>query len=181
MTVQSTLRRTLLTGAATAAALVVLLPQPALAGGMDVIEVRAYEPVAINDQWVMGLLPEGNQNYVVSSPASFEADLDAARNYPGSDIRPESISAGVYGEDGEIVLVEGSWRLAGGVPFIEVTPEGQDWGYGAQPVVLEDGEGWGTYYFDPAAWPLEGVGTYTVTASDADGHVFDEIEVSLGF
>ncbi|MFE1360863.1 hypothetical protein [Streptomyces harbinensis] len=181
MTVQSTLRRTLLTGAATAAALVVLLPQTAQAGGMDVIEVQPYERVEINDQWVMGLLPEGNQNYVVSSPASFDAHIEAAKNYPGSDILPDSISAGVYGEDGEIHLLEGSWRLADGVPFIQVTPEGQDWGYGAQPVVLEDEEGWGTYYFDPAVWQIEGVDTYTITASDADGEVFDEIEVSLGF
>ncbi|MDT0270654.1 hypothetical protein RM844_30715 [Streptomyces sp. DSM 44915] len=179
MTAKTTLKRALLTSAASAAALVVLLPGGAQAGGMDLIETQPYEPVVINDDFVMGLLPEGEQNYVVSTPGSFDADIEAAKGYPGSNILPNSISAGVYGSDGEIILLEGSWRLDEGVPFIAVTPEGQDWGYGAQPVALEDEDGWGTYYFDPAAWEIAGVDSYTITASDADGQVFDEIEVSL--
>jgi hypothetical protein len=181
MTGQSTLKRTLLTGAAAAAAMVVLLPQGAQAGGMDLIETRPYERVVINDDFVMGLLPEGDQNYVVSTPESFDADVEAAKQYPGSSIRPNSVGAGIYGEDDEIVLIEGVWRLDEGVPFIAVTPEGQDWGYGAQPVALKNEDGWGTFYFDPAAWEIEGVDTYTITASDADGEVFSEFEVSLGF
>ncbi|MFE0691293.1 hypothetical protein ACWGNE_26755 [Streptomyces xiamenensis] len=181
MTGTTTLRRALLTGAATTAALVVLFPQAAQAGGMDPVEVLPYERVVINDQFVMGLLPEGEQNYVVSSPDSFDEDVEAAKGYPGTSINPNSISAGVYGVDGEIILLEGAWRLDEGVPFIAVTPEGQDWGYGAQPVVLEEADGWGTYYFDPARWAVDGVDTYTITASGPDGEVFDEIEVSLGF
>ncbi|WP_062212919.1 hypothetical protein [Streptomyces sp. NBRC 109706] len=181
MTGHATLRRALLTGAAAAAAMVVLLPQGAQAGGMDLIEVEPYERVEINDAYVMGLLPEGDQNYVVSSPEWFDEDIEAAKGYPGSSILPNSIGVGVHGEDGEIVLVEGVWRLDEGVPFIAVVPEGQDWGYGAQPVALEDEDGWGTFYFDPSAWDIEGVSAYTITATDTDGRVFDEVEVSLDF
>ncbi|TDC26494.1 hypothetical protein E1265_04200 [Streptomyces sp. 8K308] len=178
MTGQPTLKRALFSGAA-AAAIVVLLPQGAQAGGMDLIEVRPYERVVINDDFVMGLLPEGDQNYVVSSPEYFDEDIEAAKHYPGSGIRPNSVGAGIYGEDGEITLIEGVWRLDEGVPFIAVTPEGQDWGYGAQPVALKNEDGWGTFYFDPARWEIDGVDTYTITATDADGEVFSEFEVSL--
>ncbi len=181
MTGQPTLRRALLTGAAAAAALVVLLPQGAQAGGMDLIEVRPYERVEINDDFVMGLLPEGDQNYVVSSPEHYEEDIEAAKNYPGSNIAPDSVAAGIYGEDGEIVLIEGVWRMDEGLPFIAVTPEGQDWGYGAQPVALKNEDDWGTFYFDPAAWEIDGVDSYTITATDPDGEVFSEFEVSLDF
>ncbi|ONK12976.1 hypothetical protein [Streptomyces sp. MP131-18] len=179
MTGKLTLRRAVLTGAAAAAAMVVLLPQGAQAGGMDLIEAQPYERVEINDSFVMGLLPEGNQNYVVSSPEQFDESVEAAKQYPGSNIRPNSISAGMYGEDGEIVLIEGAWRLDEGVPFISVTPEGQDWGYGAHPVALENEDGWGTFYFDPTHWEIEGVDTYTITASNGYGEVFSELEVSL--
>ncbi|UED87463.1 hypothetical protein [Streptomyces profundus] len=181
MTGHKTLRRAVLAGTAAAAAMVVLLPQGAQAGGMDLIEVDPYEAVVINDAFVMGLLPEGDQNYVVSSPDSFDENVEAAKGFPGSQILPDSIGVGVYGEDDEIILIEGVWRLDEGVPFITVTPEGQDWGYGAQPVALEDEDGWGTFYFDPAAWDVVGVDSYTITASDADGEVFDELEVSLNF
>ncbi|ARQ71042.1 hypothetical protein [Streptomyces marincola] len=180
MTGQSIIKRALFTGAAATAALVVLLPQGAQAGGMDLVEVAPYERVEINDDFVMGLLPEGEQNYVVSSPASFDENVEAAKQYPGSSIRPNSLGAGIHGQDGEIVLVEGVWRLDEGVPHIAVTPEGQDWGYGAQPVALEDENGWGAFYFDPAAWEIDGVDSYTITASDEDGEVFSELEVSLG-
>ncbi|WP_049568446.1 hypothetical protein [Streptomyces sp. SBT349] len=179
MTGQLTLKRALLTGAAGAAAMVLLFPQGAQAGGMDLIEVRPYQRVVINDDFVMGLLPEGNQNYVVTSPAFFDEDIEAAKGYPGSNIRPNSVGAGIHGEDGEIVLIEGVWRLDEGLPFIAVTPEGQDWGYGAQPVALKNEDGWGTFYFDPAEWEIDGVDTYTITATGTDGEVFSEFEVSL--
>ncbi|WP_129843503.1 hypothetical protein [Streptomyces sp. RFCAC02] len=181
MTGHSSLKRSLITGAAAAAAVVLLLPQGAQAGGMDLIEAQPYERVEINDHFVMGLLPEGEQNYVVSSPGSFDEDIEAAKGYPGSSIRPDSVSAGVHGEDGGIVLIEGVWRLDEGVPFITVTPEGQSWGYGAQPVVLENEDGWGTFYFDPAQWGVEGVDTYTIEATDGYGEVITEFEVSVGF
>ncbi|RKN38506.1 hypothetical protein [Streptomyces hoynatensis] len=179
MTGKSTLRRALFTGAAATTAMVVFLPQAAQAGGMDLIEVRPYERVVINDRFVMGLLPEGEQNYVVTSPEYYDEEIEAAKSYPGSSIRPNSVGAGVYGEDGEIVLIEGVWRLDEGVPFIAVAPEGDELSYGAQPVALRHEDGWGTFYFDPAAWEIEGTDTYTIIATDADGDVFSEFEVSL--
>mgnify|MGYP001265993016 CR=1 FL=1 len=179
MTGKSTLRRTLSAGAAATAAMVVLFPQAAQAGGIDPIVVDPYEPVVVNDRFVMGLLPEGEQNYVVSTPEDFAEDIEAAKDYPGSTILPNSVATGLYGEDDVIVLVEGVWRLDEGVPQIVVAPEGDPLSYGAQTVTLRNEDGWGTFYFDPSAWEAVATDTYTITAYDTDGEVFSEYEVSL--
>ncbi|SOD65787.1 hypothetical protein SAMN06297387_12349 [Streptomyces zhaozhouensis] len=186
MTVTTTLRRTLLaSGVAVAGAALLFSPtahagEVETLGGMDLIEVAPYEAVEINAENVMGLLPEGKQNYVVSDPAAFDEAVESARELVGDDIRPNSISAGVSSVDGQVELITGAWRLDEGVPHIEIVAEGADFGYYAQPVALEDVDGWGTYYFDPVAAGVEG-DAFTITASDADGDVIDEIEIATGF
>ncbi|GAB2925380.1 hypothetical protein [Streptomyces mayteni] len=172
-------RRALLAAAAIAASVTAVLTAPgsAVAGGLEPLLVAPYERVEINDANVMGLLPEGRQNFVVSEPASFEEDIEAAKQRPANGIRPNSISSSVAREDGMTTLVYGAWRLDEIPSEIVVYPEGEDWGYGAQLVVLEDEPGWGTYYFDASRYQDERLGELTIVAYDENHEVFDEIEI----
>ncbi len=131
----------------------------------------------INDDFVMGLLPEGDQNYVVSSPEGFRAGIEAAKNYPGSNIEPGSISAGHYADDGTTVLVEGAWQLDGTPARIAIEPEGQDAAHPATVVTLAGEPGWGAYYFDATRHPGLTAG-FRVVAYDANGEAMAETRVA---
>ncbi|MFI7274301.1 hypothetical protein [Streptomyces sp. NPDC049879] len=179
MTGNRKLHRTLLMGA-TAAALLAMAPGTALGGGLEPLEVQPYAAVPIDDETVMGLLPEGAQNYVIADPASFADAVDHARGLPGEGLGRDSISVGTSVEQGETRLVYGAWRLDGVPAAVVIVPEGADWGFAAQIVHLPGEPGWGTYYFDA---DTEGgdsglPGSYTVVAHDAAGDVFDEVEVT---
>jgi hypothetical protein len=175
----------LLAGAATAtAAAPAEGPRPAAAavsgdvsvfGGLEVKVVEPYEAVAISEEWHMGLLPQGEQNYVVSHPDQFAANVEAAKQYAGDSIRPDSISLGVRFEDGDVQLITGAWRLAEAPSTITVTFEGDSFGYAAQIVQLPGRPGWGTYYFDAAGWGLS-ESAFTVQAVDQDGDFFDTMK-----
>ncbi|MFV0134537.1 hypothetical protein ACLGIH_15055 [Streptomyces sp. HMX87] len=138
-------------------------------GGLEVKVVEPYEPVVINDELRMGLLPTGRQNYVISSPDRFSAEIEAAKGYVGDDIRPDSISLGVSTEQGEVTLISGAWRLAGTPRDITVS-FGNDIDYAAQIVRLPGKPGWGTFYLDTRGQDLPG--SFTVTAHDQNGRAF---------
>ncbi|GAA3872672.1 hypothetical protein [Streptomyces sedi] len=183
MIARTTLKRTVIASAVAVAGAGFLFSQTANAdeaetlGGMDVVKVAPYEAVEINDDWSIGLLPEGEQNYVVSDPAGFAEAVEEAKGLEGDDIDPESISLSTFlNTEDDSELFAGAWRSDQGVPHITVTPDGQDFGYGAQPLALEGEDGWGAYYFDPAAAGVEADG-YTVTATDDEGNVIDEVHV----
>ncbi|WP_049568454.1 hypothetical protein [Streptomyces sp. SBT349] len=141
------------------------------------VEARPYEPVPINDETVLGLLPEGDENYVVTSPASFAEDIEAAKGYPGSNIRPGSISSGYSEDAGAVVLVEGAWRLDATPSRIEIAPEGQDVTYPATVVTLAGETGWGVYYLDAGRHP-EFTFAFRVIAYDTNGEVLAETTVN---
>lgn len=171
----------LLAGVATAtAAAPAAGPRPAVAeaggdvsvfGGLEVKVVEPYEAVEISEEWHMGLLPQGEQNYVVSHPDRFAANVETAKEYAGDSIRPDSISLGVQSENGDVQLITGAWRLSEAPSTITVTFEGDDFGYAAQIVQLPGKPGWGTYYFDAKGWGLS-ESAFTVQAVDRDGDVF---------
>ncbi|MFE6281038.1 hypothetical protein [Streptomyces sp. NPDC057877] len=138
-------------------------------GGLEVKVVAPYEPVDINADLQMGLLPTGRQNYVISSPDTFAEAVEAAKGYVGDDIRPDSISLGVDTEQGEVTLISGAWRLAGTPRDITVS-FGKDIDYAAQLVRLPGRPGWGTFYLDTRGQDLPD--TFTVTARDQAGKVF---------
>ncbi|ARQ71040.1 hypothetical protein [Streptomyces marincola] len=141
------------------------------------VEVRPYERLAINDRFVVGLLPEGEQNYVVSSPASFDENIEAAKRYSGDNIRPNSLSGGIHGQDGEAELITGAWRLDGTPSRIEIRPEGQDAGHPATIITPAGDPGWGVYCLDAGHLPGF-TGGFRVVAYDANGEMFGELHVS---
>ncbi|MBW1598280.1 hypothetical protein [Streptomyces sp. JJ38] len=143
-------------------------------GGLEVKVVEPYEPVDIGEDWQMGLLPTGKQNYVVSPAESYAANVEAAKGYVGSDIRPDSISVGVYSESGEVQIIDGAWRLDETPREITVS-FGGNVDYTAQIVRLPGKPGWGAYYLDLRGQELPN--TFTVIAKDADGEVFDTMDV----
>ncbi|WP_052847631.1 hypothetical protein [Streptomyces avicenniae] len=180
MTATRTLHRALLVGASATAAFLLTTTGSAVAGDLEPLEVQPYTAVPIDDGTVMGLLTEGAQNYVVSDPAYFDEAIETARDLTGDSLLPDSISVGTSVEDGETQLVTGAWRLAEIPDAIIIVPEGADWGFAAQIVHLPGAPGWGTYYFDAdTEGGHSGLPTaYTVVAYDADGEVFDEVEVT---
>ncbi|MCZ7416360.1 MULTISPECIES: hypothetical protein [unclassified Streptomyces] len=143
-------------------------------GGLEVKVVEPYEPVAIGEDWRMGLLPTGKQNYVVSPNERFAEDIESAKGYVGSDIRPDSISVGVYSESGEVQIIDGAWRLDE-TPREIIVSFGDNVDYAAQIVRLPGEPGWGTYYLDLRGQELPD--SFTVIAKDADGDVFDTMDV----
>jgi hypothetical protein len=145
-------------------------------GGLELRVVRPYESFPVGAGAVMGLLPVGEQNYVVSAPEAFDESVAQAREYVGDQLRPDSLSAGVQSENGEEQLIYGAWRLAEAPREIVIVPEGADWGYGAQLVTLPGQPGWGTYHLDVTG--IELPDSYTVVGYDADGQVFHEIGIT---
>ncbi|MBB1243748.1 hypothetical protein GL263_09280 [Streptomyces durbertensis] len=144
-------------------------------GGLEVRVVKPYQPLEINEETRLGLLPQGRQNYVVSHPDSFAKNVEYAKGLVGDDIRPRSMSLGVQSENGEVTLITGAWRLTEAPREISVRFEGDNFGYAAQIVQLPGKPGWGAYYFDPKAWGLEKK-AFTVEGVDRKGKVFDTLE-----
>ncbi|MCK1798388.1 hypothetical protein MTQ01_20630 [Streptomyces sp. XM4193] len=138
-------------------------------GGLEVIELEPYEALDIADDWQLGLLPEGRQNYVLSSPGQFEESVERAKQQIGDDIRPDSTSLHVGSEQGEVQLIAGAWRLAEAPMEITVYIE-EGIGYTAQLVQLPGNPGWGTFHLDTSG--IEGLKSFEVVAKDADGKVF---------
>ncbi|MFF2375608.1 hypothetical protein ACFVUW_14630 [Streptomyces xiamenensis] len=151
-------------------------PLPGEAAGGELLEVEPYEPVVINDEYVLGLLPEGRQNYVIASPGQFASSLETAKGPIGDNIGADRISAGYSGEAGEVTLVKGSWRLAETPSRIVIVPQGGTGSHPATLVTLKGAPGWGVYYLDVADVPGLSQG-FRVVAHDADGEVFDEFVV----
>lgn len=129
--------------------------------------VRPYQPVDIGRGAKMGLLPEGRQNYVVSYD-DFAADVEEARKYPGSSIRPGSLSGGI-GTEGDDILFTGAYRTDT-VPARTTVRIGKGPETEAAMLRLPGRPGWGTYYLDrPGAGPWRE--PVTVTAYDGAGAV----------
>ncbi|GAB3655425.1 hypothetical protein [Streptomyces sparsus] len=145
----------------------------AVLGGLEVKVVEPYEPVDINDDLQMGLLPTGKQNYVITSPDRFAAEIEAAKAYVGDNIRPDSISLSVYSEQGEPTLISGAWRLAD-TPRDVTVSFGHNIDYAAQIVQLPGKPGWGTFYLDVQDQGLPD--TFSVTAYDKAGNAFASID-----
>lgn len=145
-------------------------------GGIELREVEPYEPVEITEDAWMGLLPEGEQNYVVSPPAAFEENIEAAQGYPGTRLRPDSISSGHAVRDGRVEYVHGAWRFAEPPARVEVRlPGGR---HAAELVTLPGRPGWGAYHLDVAALDAPGDEEFTVTAYGPDGEVLDATTVT---
>ncbi|MFF7206010.1 MULTISPECIES: hypothetical protein [unclassified Streptomyces] len=129
--------------------------------------VRPYQPVDIGRGAKMGLLPEGRQNYVVSYD-DFAADVEEAKKYPGSSIRPNSLSGGI-GTEGDDILFTGAYRTDT-VPARTTVRIGKGPETEAAMLRLPGRPGWGTYYLDrPGAGPWRE--PVTVTAYDGGGAV----------
>ncbi|MET7618117.1 hypothetical protein [Streptomyces sp. NPDC005408] len=126
--------------------------------------VQPYEVVDIGRGVRMALLPEGNQNYVVGLD-DLQKDIDDARQYPGTNILPNSLSGSGGSDEG---LVAGAFRTDE-VPARIVVRADEGGECSAGVLRLRGEAGWGTYYaFLDASTVAAG---YTVTAFAGDGGV----------
>lgn len=146
--------------------------QPSVRGALEPIELAPYEPLDINEDYQLGMLPEGKQNYVVSSPERFEESIETAKGYPGTNIRPNSFSLGTSAESGDVYLVDGAWRHEEIPSQIILSRPGEDFGWAAQIVHLPGETEWGTFYLSTTH--LDDLDEFTVTAYDQDNEVFYE-------
>ncbi|MFP8883202.1 hypothetical protein [Streptomyces mangrovi] len=131
--------------------------------------VRPYEPVGIGRGALMGLLPEGRQNHVVSwgGPEAFREDVEHAKGIVGDSIRPGGLSFGHSSTPEGAVLYTGAFRTETEPARITVTAGGRTWEAGM--VRLPGDPGWGAYHVDAGR---TGLGTrVTVTAYGPDGAV----------
>ncbi|MGW2117093.1 hypothetical protein [Streptomyces zhihengii] len=127
--------------------------------------VRPYEPVEIGQGAKMGLLPQGQQNYVVAWN-DYAASVERAKGLVGDSIRPNSLSGGVN-TDGDDVLFTGAFRTHT-VPARITVRIGDGAVRDAGMLKLPGNPGWGTYHLDAAGeGPL--VETVRVTAYGPDG------------
>ena len=132
--------------------------------------VRPYQAKALSGGWWLGLLPDGRQNYLLAPNSTTKTEFDQQmadqRKKPsGDNLPPRSIGGGADSHAGNIW---GSWRHPGQVR-ITVTIAGKE--REATLYSLPGEPGWGVYYLD--ARHLAPRTTYSVTAYDADGNVFD--------
>ncbi|MTE20149.1 hypothetical protein F0L17_13720 [Streptomyces sp. TRM43335] len=135
--------------------------------------VRPYEPVEIGQGALMGLLPEGRQNYVVAwSPESFAASVEASKQYVGDDIRPNSLSGGISHSPERGTLITGAWRTD--VDPARITVHTVDGTYDAGMLRLPGDPGWGTYHLDTGHSNAMD-GPVTVIAHAPDGTVIDDL------
>jgi hypothetical protein len=136
------------------------------------------EPVTVAPDMRLALLAEGRQNYLLQDADDFAQDLEQRRSpLFGDNIRPRSISSGYQASDTDGVRwVSGVWRLPERPARIVVTAAGRD--RPADLYTLGGTSGWGVYVLD--ARPLPRFTSYTVTAYDARGEVFDTLEVDVG-
>ena len=126
----------------------------------------------------MGLLPEGEQNALISPDASFQEILESYRNDPRPGLDSDSIES-MYSWDvgtGTITLHGGRWRADCG-PIRIVATSIRDGRVvevrRAELLVLAGERGWGTYYFDGGVTAHE---RRIVTADGARGRVSDQYE-----
>lgn len=131
--------------------------------------VRPYEPVEIGQGALMGLLPEGRQNYVVSwgDPEAFRESVEAAKGMVGDSIRPGGLSFGHSSTPDGAVLYTGAFRTETEPARITVTAGGRTWEAGM--VRLSGDPGWGVYHVDAGRTGLDT--RATVTAYGPDGTV----------
>ncbi|WP_143688631.1 hypothetical protein [Streptomyces barkulensis] len=142
-------------------------PPSATPAGVRV--VRPYEPVEIGQGALMGLLPEGRQNYVVSwgGPEAFRESVEAAKGMVGDSIRPGGLSFGHSSTPEGAVLYTGAFRTETEPARITVTAGGRTWEAGM--VRLSGDPGWGVYHVDAGRTGLDT--RATVTAYGPDGTV----------
>ncbi|WP_340563163.1 hypothetical protein [Streptomyces sp. GSL17-111] len=136
--------------------------------------VTPYEPVPVAGDLRLALLPEGRQNYVLTSPESFAASLESSRSdRMGTSIRPRSISGGHASSAADgIQRAHGAWRLPEPPDRIELTAGGRT--VEADLYTLPGEPGWGVYVVDTRSLPR--FTSYTVIAYDAKGLPFDTLE-----
>ncbi|MFP8964652.1 hypothetical protein ACLIYP_29415 [Streptomyces nanhaiensis] len=138
--------------------------------------VEPYEPVEIGQGALLGLLPEGRQNYVVAwgGPEDFRESVEAARGVVGDSLRAGSLSFGHSSSPGGGVLLTGAYRTETEPARITVTAGGRTWEAGM--VRLPGDPGWGVYHVDAGG---TGPGTRaTVTAYGPDGTVLARNDVT---
>ncbi|HZG02281.1 MAG TPA: hypothetical protein VE546_01675 [Streptomyces sp.] len=136
--------------------------------------VRPYEPVEIGQGALMGLLPEGRQNYVVAwgGPEDFREQVEQARQYAGDDLRPNTVSGGISSSPEHGVLFTGAFRTDVVPGRITVRTAGGT--FDASMLRLPGNPGWGTYYLDAGRTDALAA-PVTVTAYAPDGTVIDEL------
>ncbi|MCG3042398.1 hypothetical protein L7D48_17785 [Streptomyces sp. S1A] len=138
--------------------------------------VEPYEPVEIGQGALMGLLPEGRQNYVVSwgGPEAFREDVEFAKGIVGDDIRPNTISGGYHSDEGE-VLFTGAFRTD--VVPGRITVRTADGTFDAKMLRLPGDPGWGAYHLD--AGRTDALSSdVVVTAYAPDGGVIDTLTMT---
>ncbi|MEV6786653.1 hypothetical protein [Streptomyces sp. NPDC051098] len=108
----------------------------------------------------MVLLPEGEQNYVVQRDDIQQA-VTAARQLPGNNIRPDSVSGGLSSSEG---LVHGAFRTDR--PPARIVIRVADKEYEAGVLRLGAEPDWGTYYAFPGPEVMRTGYAVTVYASD---------------
>ncbi|GAA2383010.1 hypothetical protein GCM10010420_01260 [Streptomyces glaucosporus] len=149
-------------------------PPPAPVPGVRV--VRPYEPVEIGQGALLGLLPEGRQNYVVDwSPEGFRESVRQARKAVGDGIRPNSLSGGISFSPDRGVLYTGAWRTDTEPARITVTAAGRTWEAGL--VSLPDDPGWGVYHVDAGRLGPDETSA-TVTVYGPDGTVLARLDTT---
>ncbi|GAA2383022.1 hypothetical protein GCM10010420_01280 [Streptomyces glaucosporus] len=135
--------------------------------------VRPYEPVEIGQGALLGLLPEGRQNYVVDwSPEGFRESVRRAKGYVGDDIRPNSLSGGLHYSPERGSLFTGAWR-SDTVPA-RITVRTADGTFDAGILRLPGNPGWGAYHLDAGRTDARKA-PVTVTAYAPDGTVIDDL------
>ena len=142
-------------------------PTPDTGGAIR--RVQPYERVLVDEHTVLGLLPEGEQNYVVTDPADFDEQIETARHYPGRNVPPGSIGAGIHVADGD-VLLEGVWRLDEIPARITIESTEDHVARPASMVMLTGESDWGVFYL-AVPRPVQLPRTFHLTAYDEQGRV----------
>ncbi|MTE20151.1 hypothetical protein F0L17_13730 [Streptomyces sp. TRM43335] len=137
--------------------------------------VRPYEPVEIGQGALLGLLPEGRQNHIVTwgGRQAFDEEIEWAKGLPGDGIRPNSLSGGYHYSPESGVLYRGTWRTDTEPARITVTAAGRTWE--ANLVRLPGDPGWGVYHLDAGHLDRDDVPA-TVTAHGPDGTVLARLD-----
>ncbi|MFF7206008.1 hypothetical protein [Streptomyces sp. NPDC008141] len=139
-------------------------PAPSASTGRPGVRtLQPYEVAGIGHGQKMVLLPEGEQNYVVQD-GDIQQAVAAARQLPGDNIRPDSVSGGLSSGEG---LVHGAFRTDS--PPARIVIRVADKEYEAGVLSLRGEPDWGTYYAFPGPEVMQK--GYTVTVYAADGSV----------
>ncbi|MDG9702720.1 hypothetical protein QC029_10755 [Streptomyces sp. DH37] len=152
-------------------------PEPSGPSGPSVSVVRVvepYEPVEIGRGALLGLLPEGRQNYVVAwgGPEDFRESVERARGVVGDSIRPGGLSLGYQHSPERGTLYTGAFRTDTEPARITVRADGRT--REAQMVRLPGDPGWGVYHVDAGRSAPDT--RATVTAYGPDGTVLARLD-----